>query len=220
MACRLPSSAVHGISQARILEWVAISFSRGSSGTREWNCLLHCRWILYCWAITPVQSEKWKWSHSIMSDSLRPVDCSPPGSSVHEILQARILDWVAISFSRGSSRPRDWTQVSLIAGRRFNLWATREALFFLPVFSPLSILSTYCNNNKSLPVCHSIALKSFPPSSPLSLPPRANSHFSLGVAPEFPPLSKLIIFHSWQKEHCFFKALVTFINNSFMQPVT
>ena len=56
-----------------------------------------------------------------------PVDCSPPGSSIHGILQARILEWVAISFSRGSSWPRDWTQVSCIAGRRFNLWATREA---------------------------------------------------------------------------------------------
>ena len=52
---------------------------------------------------------------------------SPPGSSVHGILQARILEWVAISFSRGSSWPRDQTQVSHIAGRRFNLWATREA---------------------------------------------------------------------------------------------
>ena len=47
------------------------------------------------------------------------VDCSQPGSSVHGILQARILEWVAISFSRGSSPPRDWTQVSRIAGRRF-----------------------------------------------------------------------------------------------------
>ena len=55
-----------------------------------------------------------------------PVDCSPPGSSIHGILQARILEWVAISFSRGSSWPRDQTQVSHIAGRRFNLWATRE----------------------------------------------------------------------------------------------
>ena len=61
-----------------------------------------------------------------LSDSLRPVDCSPPGSSVHGILQARLLEWVAISFSRGSSRPRDRTQVSHIAGRRFNLWATGE----------------------------------------------------------------------------------------------
>ena len=56
-----------------------------------------------------------------------PVDCSPPGSSVHGILQARILEWVAISFSRGSSRPRDQTWVSCIGGRRFNFWATREA---------------------------------------------------------------------------------------------
>ena len=57
-----------------------------------------------------------------------PVDCSPPGSSVHRILQARILEWVAISFSRGSSWPRDWTRVSRTGGGFFNLWATREAL--------------------------------------------------------------------------------------------
>ena len=50
-----------------------------------------------------------------------------PGSSVHGIFQARVLEWVAISFSRGSSRCRDWTQVSHTAGRRFTLWATREA---------------------------------------------------------------------------------------------
>ena len=56
-----------------------------------------------------------------------PVDCSPPGSSVHGIFQARILEWVAISFSRGSSQPRDRTQVSRIAGRHLNLWATRQA---------------------------------------------------------------------------------------------
>ena len=48
-----------------------------------------------------------------------PGDCSPPGSSVHGILQARILEWVAISFSRGSSGPRDRTPVSHIAGRFF-----------------------------------------------------------------------------------------------------
>ena len=50
-----------------------------------------------------------------------PVDCSLSGSSVHGILQARILEWVATSFSRGSSRPRDQTQVSRIGGRHFNL---------------------------------------------------------------------------------------------------
>ena len=56
-----------------------------------------------------------------------PTDCSPPGSAVRRISQARILEWVAISFSRGSSQPRDQTQVSHIAGGFFTVWATREA---------------------------------------------------------------------------------------------
>ena len=55
------------------------------------------------------------------------MDCSPPGSSVHGILQARVLESVAISFSRGSSWPRDQTQVSCVAGRFFTIWAAREA---------------------------------------------------------------------------------------------
>ena len=54
------------------------------------------------------------------------MDCSLPGSSVHGILQARILEWVAISFCRRSSQPRDRTQVSCIAGRFFTNWAMRE----------------------------------------------------------------------------------------------
>ena len=57
-----------------------------------------------------------------------PTDCSPPGSSVHGILQTRILEWVAIPFSRGSSWPRGRTWVSHIGGRLFTVWATREAL--------------------------------------------------------------------------------------------
>ena len=57
-----------------------------------------------------------------------PMDCSPPGSSVRGILQARILEWVAIPVSRGSSPPRDRTQVSCIAGRFFTVWATKEAI--------------------------------------------------------------------------------------------
>ena len=55
-----------------------------------------------------------------------PMDCSIPGSSVHRIFQARVLEWVAISFSRESSQPSDQTQVSCIVGRRFTIWATRE----------------------------------------------------------------------------------------------
>ena len=68
-------------------------------------------------------------SHSVVSNSLS-MDCSPPGSSVHGILQARILEWVAIPFSRGYSQPRDQTWVSCIADRFFTIWATRETLMF------------------------------------------------------------------------------------------
>ena len=63
------------------------------------------------------KEHKIKWSvrvfyvASVMSDLLWPMDCSPPGSSVRGIFQARILEWVAISFSRGSSRPRDRTHL-------------------------------------------------------------------------------------------------------------
>ena len=56
------------------------------------------------------------------------MDYSLPGSSIHGTFQPRILGWVAISFSRGSSWPRDRTQVSRTAGRFFTIWATREAL--------------------------------------------------------------------------------------------
>ena len=55
------------------------------------------------------------------------MDCSLSGSSIHGIFQAKVLEWIAISFSRGSSQPRNRTQVSHIAGRRFSIWATREA---------------------------------------------------------------------------------------------
>ena len=66
-----------------------------------------------------------------------PVDLSPPGSSVHWVFQARILKWVAIPFSRGSSKSRIQTQVYCIAGRFFTLWATKEALYYKHKYSYL-----------------------------------------------------------------------------------
>ena len=72
-----------------------------------------------------------QWSESEVTQSCLtlcdPMDCSPPGSSVHGVFQARILEWGAISFSRGSSQPRDQTWVSYMAGRFFIIWATGEA---------------------------------------------------------------------------------------------
>ena len=71
-----------------------------------------------------------------------PMDCSLPGSSVHGIFQARILEWVAISFSRGSSQPRDRSRVSRIVGRRFTIWATRAKVVFKEHF-PLRYARAY-----------------------------------------------------------------------------
>ena len=71
------------------------------------------------------ERESKSWSLSVVSDSLRPHGL---GSPVPGIFWARVLEWVAIFFSRGSSQPKDRTQVSRIAGRRSTLWATREAL--------------------------------------------------------------------------------------------
>ena len=73
----------------------------------------------------------WKWKSEVAQSCptiCDPMDCSPPGSSLHGILQARVLEWVAISFTSGSSRPRDRTRVSCIAGRRLNLWAPDEGM--------------------------------------------------------------------------------------------
>ena len=56
-----------------------------------------------------------------------PMDCSLPGSSVHGIFQARVLEWISTSFSRGSSQPRDRTWISHIVDRRFTVWVTRAS---------------------------------------------------------------------------------------------
>ena len=93
---------------------------------------------------------------------------SPPGSSAHGILQARILEWVAILFPGGSSQPRDPTQVSCIAGRVFTIWATREVL---------SLIGRTTNKNWAvMGVCFVSSLvlsafhrSSFSPDNPITL---------------------------------------------------
>ena len=94
-----------------------------------------------------------------------PKDCSPPGSSVQGILQARLLEWVAISFSRGSSWPRDWTQVSWIAG---DLLHCRQILLptetlgkppvnLIPLIYPPPLLFGSCKF--VFQVCESVSVK-------------------------------------------------------------
>ena len=89
----------------------------------------------YYWVVGPIFSLsssacKVKWSEVAQSclTLCDPMDCSLPGLSVHGIFQARVLEWVAISFSMGSSQPKDRTWVSCTAGWHFTIWATREVL--------------------------------------------------------------------------------------------
>ena len=131
MNCSLPGFSVHGIFQTRILEWVAISFSRGSSQPRDQiqiSCIAGR--LLTGWAMREVQKSESE-SCSVMY-SLRP------HGLVHEILQAGILEWVAFIFSRGCSWNRDWSQVARVAGRFFTSWATREAHLYI-FFAEMSI---------------------------------------------------------------------------------
>ena len=126
MDCSLPGFSVHMISQVRTLEWVAISFSRGSSSPMDWTCSSYIgRWILYHWATREAHTYRWvvvKYDKFIFMYYLAISGLS----SIHGIFWARVLEWVAISFSRGSSWPGDQTHVSFIAGRHFTIWATWE----------------------------------------------------------------------------------------------
>ena len=82
------------------------------------------------------------------------MDCSPPGYSVHGIFQARILEKVAISFSSGSSWPRNWTQVScIIAGRFFTNWGTRE---YARGMFPCTVICKGLKPKKAPASCHPI----------------------------------------------------------------
>ena len=94
-------------------------------------CLVGFCLILFKWArnrdVAGVKVNQSEVAQSCLT-LCDPMDCSLPGSSVHGIFQAIVLEWIVISFSRGSSRPRDRTRVSRIADRHFTVWATREVL--------------------------------------------------------------------------------------------
>ena len=108
MDCSLLGSIVCAVSQLRILEWVAISSSRGSASPRNqtWVSQVSCigKWILYHWATWGAQNTAAAAAAAAKSlqsclTLCNPIGGSPPGSTVPGILQARTLEWVAISFS-------------------------------------------------------------------------------------------------------------------------
>ena len=160
MDCSLPGSSVHGIFQALVLEWIAVSFSRGSSrpgdwtrvsrivdrhftvwATREVNRKLQIKTTMW-YHVMPMRMAVTKDRHGWMdkqnvmyaaaAKSLQlcltlcnPMDYSPPGSSVHGILQARILEWVAMFLFKGSS----WSRDLVLANKFFTTSATWEAFY-------------------------------------------------------------------------------------------
>ena len=112
---------------------------------------LHLAYCSFPWEALPLIFSQlvWVYAKSLQSclTLCNPMNCSLPGSSVHRILQARILGWVAIPFFQGSSWPKDWTHVSCIAERFFTVWATREAIYetvvcliSVPIGSVLEVL--------------------------------------------------------------------------------
>ena len=138
MDCSLPGSSVHGDSPGKNARVCCHALLQGIFSTPGSNPgLLHCSWILYRLShqeahirSTSLANFKYtKESDQIRSDQLlshvrlfatpQPVACQAPLSM--EILQARILEWVAMPSSRESSQPRDWTQFSCIAGRFFTI---------------------------------------------------------------------------------------------------
>ena len=105
MDCSPAGFSVHGILQARILEWVAMPFSRGSSWPRDWTCI-SCSSCIAGRFFTAEPPGNPQLSTAAAAKSLQscptlcnPIDGSLPGSPVPGILQARILEWVAFSFS-------------------------------------------------------------------------------------------------------------------------
>ena len=116
MDCSLPGFSVHEISQASILEWVAISFSRGSSWPRDWIQISMARRFFTAELPVPDAAAAVAKSLQLCPTLCYPIDDrSPPGSPVPGILQARTLEWVAISFSnawkwkvKGKSLSRVW----------------------------------------------------------------------------------------------------------------
>ena len=126
------------------------------------------------------------------------MDCSPPSSYVHGILQARIVEWVAIPFSRGSFQPRDRTWVSLTAGRFFMVWATRIALYGANYFT---VLYWFCHTSTWI---HQGCTCVPHPEPPSHLPPRT---IPLGY-PSAPAPS--ILYHSLNLDWWFISYMILY----------
>ena len=122
MDCSPPGASVHGVSQARTLEWVAIPFSSGSSQARDQthvSCIAGGFFTIWDTRETPAATAAAAKSLQSCLTLCDPMDGSPPSSPIPGILQARTLKWVAISFSNAWK----WN-VKVKSLSRVRLWAT------------------------------------------------------------------------------------------------
>ena len=126
---------VHGILQARILEWVAFPFSRGSSQPRDWTQVSwNAGGFFTIWTtrkpkntgVSSLSLLQWIFPNQESNQGL--LQCRQILYHLSHQGSSRILEWVAYPFSSGSSQTRNWTRVSWIAGRFFTNWTTRETL--------------------------------------------------------------------------------------------
>ena len=136
MDCSPPDSSVHRIFQARILEWVAIAppANLPNPGIKPMSLAWQADSLPLSHLGSPVLSsvcEKYVLGSQLYLTLWNPMNYRLSGSSGHGILWARILEWVTIPFSRGSSQSRGWTQVSCTTGGLLTIWATREACSLL-----------------------------------------------------------------------------------------
>ena len=156
MDCSLPGSSVHGDSPGKNTGVGCHSLLQRIFPTQGSNSgLPHCRQVLY--HLSHQGSVKVNVTQSCLT-LCDPMDCSLPDSSVHGIFQAGILEWVAIPFCRGYSRPRDRTQVSWLWADTFTVWATSSVQFSRSVVS--DCLRPH-ESQHARPPCPSPRMKSF-----------------------------------------------------------
>ena len=142
MGCSPPGFSIHGIFQARMLKWVAISYPQNillmlskypvhAPVLVPDTCLLRMDSFSLRPSLWNTNTGTQHGAHTLSEVKWKSLShvrlCNPMGYTVHGILQVRILEWVAVPFSRGFSQTRDGTQVSHTAGGFFTGWATREA---------------------------------------------------------------------------------------------
>ena len=125
-------------------DWVTKHSTVCNSDISVIHCTFQCTKPFQC---TRIFINEYYFSLTLVTNKAKQPPLNPMDYIVHRILQARILEWVAYPFSRGSSWPRNWTRVSCTAGRFFTSWATREVWYTVLYMLPNLPLKNYTNSH-------------------------------------------------------------------------